>query len=169
MNAGSALPGRPPYLEWLPGFLFEARSALPAYVAKAWLMALVPSIALSALVRQIASGAEAPQFPASPALLVLLVVFVGPALETLLLAAPLVLLNRLAGPGPAVIASALLWGVVHSLVVMTWGLVIWWPFLIMSIAFLTWRREGVAKALAVAFSIHALQNGFAVGLMLLAG
>ncbi|HEX8126218.1 MAG TPA: hypothetical protein VF548_11595 [Allosphingosinicella sp.] len=155
-------------MAWLPRFLFETESALPIYVAKAWLMALVPSIALSALVRQIATGAEAPQFPASPGLLVLLVVFVGPALETLLLAAPVLLLNRVAGPGPAVIASAVLWGIVHSLVVMTWGLVIWWPFLIMSIAFLTWRREGLVKALAAAFSIHALQNAFAVGLILMA-
>ena len=169
MNADSAAPGRPPYLAWLPRFLFETEALLPRYVAKAWLLALVPSIALSALVRQIASGAEAPQFPASPGLLILLVVLVGPALETLLLAAPLLLLNRVAGPGPAVIASALLWGVVHSLVVVTWGLVIWWPFLIMSIAFLTWRREGLVKALAVAFAIHALQNGFAVLLILATG
>jgi membrane protease YdiL (CAAX protease family) len=164
-----ALPGRPAYLAWLPRFLFETDPSAPRYVAKAWLTALLPSIALSALVRLAAADVAAPQFPGEPGMLVLLVVFVGPALETGLLALPLLLLNRLAGPGPAVIGSALLWAIVHSLVAPAWGLVIWWPFLIMSIAFLTWRRKGLLWALSVAFAIHALQNGFAVGLMLLAG
>jgi membrane protease YdiL (CAAX protease family) len=169
MNADSALPGRPPYLAWLPRFLFETDSFPPRYVAKAWLTALIPSIALSALVRLVAADAAAPQFPGEAGPLVLFVVFVGPALETLILALPLLALNRFFGPGPAVVGSALLWGVVHSLVVAVWGLVIWWPFLIMSIAFLTWRREGLLAALGVAFAIHALQNGFAVLLILTAG
>jgi membrane protease YdiL (CAAX protease family) len=106
-------------------------------------LALLPSIALSALVRQVAADAAAPQFPGDPQTLALLVVFVGPALETLLLAVPLLLLNRLFGAGPAVIGSAVLWGFAHSIVAPVWGLVIWWPFLVMSIAFLTWRREGI--------------------------
>ena len=169
MDAASAPPGRPLYLAWLPRFLFETDPFAPRYIAKAWLTALLPSIALSALVRLVAVDAATPQFPGEAGPLVLFVVFVGPALETLLLALPLLGLNRLFGPGPAVIGSALIWAVVHSLVVATWGLVIWWPFLIMSIAFLTWRREGLAKALGVAFAIHALQNGFAVLLILMAG
>jgi len=163
-----ALPGRPAYLEWLPRFLFEIDPFPPRYIARAWLTALLPSIALSVLVRWIAADAATPQFPGEAGSLVLFVVFVGPALETLLLALPLLALTRLLGPGPAVIGSALLWAVVHSLVVAVWGLVIWWPFLIMSIAFLTWRREGLGKALGVAFAIHALQNGFAVLLILAA-
>jgi membrane protease YdiL (CAAX protease family) len=169
MNADNALPGRPPYLAWLPRFLFEMEPVVLRYVAKAWLTALIPSIALSALVRLVAADAAAPQFPGEAGPLVLFVVFVGPAVETLLLALPLLGLNRLFGPGPAVVGSALIWAVVHSLVVPAWGLVIWWPFLIMSIAFLTWRPKGLVWALGVAFVIHALQNGFAVGLMLLAG
>jgi membrane protease YdiL (CAAX protease family) len=169
MNAASALPGRPPYLAWLPGFLFDTGSSVVRYVVKAWLLALVPSIALSALVRLVAADAAAPEFPGEAGKLVLFIVFVGPALETLLLALPLLALNRLIGAGPAVIGSALIWAAVHSLVVPIWGLVIWWPFLIMSIAFLTWRRKGLFQALGVAFAIHALQNGFAVGLMLMAG
>ncbi|MGA9581442.1 MAG: hypothetical protein WBR13_05685 [Allosphingosinicella sp.] len=169
MKDDPALPARPAFLAWLPRFLFETDSSVSRYVAKAWLTALLPSIALSALVRLVAADAAAPQFPGDAGLLVLLVVFVGPALETLLLALPLLALNRLFGPGPAAIGSALIWAVGHSLVVATWGLVIWWPFLVMSIAFLTWRRRGLLQALGVAFAIHALQNGFAVGLILLAG
>jgi membrane protease YdiL (CAAX protease family) len=169
VNEVPARPGRPAYLAWLPRFLFETDPFAPRYVARAWLLALLPSIALSALVRLVAADAAAPQFPGEAVPLVLLVVFVGPALETLLLALPVLGLDRLFGPGPAVIGSALIWAVLHSLAVPTWGLVIWWPFLVMSIAFLTWRREGLLWAMGVAFAIHALQNGFAVGLMLLAG
>ncbi|HEX8308525.1 MAG TPA: hypothetical protein VF645_08915 [Allosphingosinicella sp.] len=169
MNSDSALSERPSYLGWLPRFLFETDPFAPRYVVKAWLLALLPSIALSALVRLAVAGAAAPQFPGEPARLVLFVVFVGPALETLLLALPLLALNRRFGLGPAVAGSALIWAGIHSLVAPIWGLVIWWPFLIMSIAFLTWRRDGLVKALGVAFAIHALQNGFAVGLMLTAG
>jgi membrane protease YdiL (CAAX protease family) len=163
----SALPGRPAYLAWLPRFLFETDSLLPRYIAKAWLTALLPSIALSALVRQVTPDAAAPGFPGDAGVLILFVVFLGPALETLMLALPLLALNRLFGPGPAVVVSALGWGLAHSLVAPTWGLVIWWPFLIMSIAFMTWRREGIGVAVGVAFAIHALQNGCAVLLILL--
>lgn len=169
MNSDTALPGRPAYLAWLPRFLFETDPVAARYVAKAWLTALLPSIALSALVKLVAADAAAPQFPGEAGPLILFVVFVGPALETLLLALPLLGLDRLFGPGPAAVGSALLWAVVHSLAVATWGLVIWWPFLIMSIAFLTWRRKGLLWALGIAFAIHALQNGFAVGLMLMSG
>ena len=169
MSHDSAPPGRPAYLAWLPRFLFETDPFPPRYIAKAWLTALLPSIALSALVKLVAADAAAPQFPGEAGPLILFVVFVGPALETLLLAVPLLALNRFLGPGRAAIGSALIWAVVHSLVVAVWGLVIWWPFLIMSIAFLTWRSKGLLWALAVAFAIHALQNGFAVALMLAAG
>ncbi len=169
MKADPALPARPAYLAWLPRFLFETDPVALRYIGKAWLAALLPSIALSALVRQLAADAATPSFPGDPQSLVLLVVFAGPALETLLLALPLLALDRLFGPGPAVVASALLWGVAHSLVAPVWGLVIWWPFLIMSIAFLTWRSKGVLAAMGVAFAIHALQNGFAVLLILATG
>ena len=169
MKDETALPGRPAYLAWLPRFLFRTDRFLPGYIGKAWLTALLPSIALSALVRQVAPDVAPPSFPGDAGVLILFVVFLGPAIETLMLALPLLALNRLFGPGPAVIVSALVWGLAHSLVAPTWGLVIWWPFLIMSIAFLTWRRDGLGLAMGVAFAIHALQNGFAVLLILMAG
>ena len=160
---------RPIYLAWLPCFLFEVDESPARYVLKAWLTALLPSIALSALVRLFAADAASPTFLGKAEALVLLVVFIGPLIETLLLAVPLLILGRLAGPGPAAVASALLWAIAHSLQAPAWGFVIWWPFLVMSIAFLTWRDEGLIKALGIAFAIHALQNGFAVLLILAMG
>ena len=168
MNPKHAAPGRPAYLAWLPRFLFETDPVPPRYLAKAWLTALLPSIALSALVRFLAADAAAPQFPGRSRL--------AGAVRRLGRTGPRDPASGRAsarfeprlGPGPAAIGSALIWGVVHSLVVPIWGLVIWWPFLVMSVAFLTWRSQGLLWALGIAFAIHALQNGFAVGLILLA-
>ena len=53
---------------------------------------------------------------------------------------------------------AALWGVLHSLVAARWGLVVWWPFLIFSIAYLTWRPLGYWRAVGVVTAIHLLQN-----------
>jgi len=166
------LPGRPAYLAFLPDFLFVPDAGRARYVVKAWLLALIPSIALSALVSLVVRPATHPDFPVDSALAVFLLVVVSPLLETLLLIPPLIGFKRLFGPGPAVVASALLWGIVHSLAAPAWGLIVWWPFLIMSIAFLSWSRQGYGMAAAIVVAIHALQNGFVLllaNLALLAG
>jgi hypothetical protein len=36
--------------------------------------------------------------------------------------------------------------------------VIWWPFLIFSILYVTWRQRSLAAALAVPAMVHGLQN-----------
>jgi membrane protease YdiL (CAAX protease family) len=156
----------PDYLAWLPAFLFETDRVPERYIGKAWLAVLLGSVALAVLVNLVAPGAEHPPIHIRGPLSVLSIVIIGPFLETLLLMLPVFGLNRLLGPGPAVLASALLWGIGHSLSAVTWGLIAWWPFLIMSIAFLTWRRGGLVKAFGVVFSIHALQNGLAVFILL---
>ena len=38
------------------------------------------------------------------------------------------------------------------------ALVIWWPFLIFSILFVTWRQRSLALAFLVPMAVHALQN-----------
>jgi membrane protease YdiL (CAAX protease family) len=162
----AALPRWPDYLTWLPRFLFDTDSIPERYIGKAWLTALLPSIALSLLVNLAAPEGSHPSIHVYGATSILLMVIVGPILETLLMIPPLFGLNRLFGPGPAVVGSGLLWGVFHSLSAASWGLVVWWPFLVMSIAFLTWRRAGLGKAILVVFAIHALQNGLAAFILL---
>jgi hypothetical protein len=40
-----------------------------------------------------------------------------------------------------------------------WGLVVWWPFLILSAIFLVWRSErGLGTAILMTTAVHALQN-----------
>jgi len=160
---------RPPYLAFLPRFLFETDRLKARYIGKAWLIALLPSIALSLLVARAAPGAAQPDISVATPLFIFLLVLGGPFAETLIMGGLLLGLNRLFGPGPAAILSALLWGIAHSLVVPIWGLIIWWPFLILSIAFLTWRPRGLWLAIVMATVIHGLQNSVAAVGLLLAG
>ncbi|HEX8625322.1 MAG TPA: hypothetical protein VF782_09605 [Allosphingosinicella sp.] len=167
MTDQRALPDGPGYLTWLPRFLFETDPVPERYIGKAWLTVLLPSVALSALVQLLAPEAAEPSIRVGTYLAILLLVVVGPILETLLMIPPLLGLNRLFGPGGAVLGSAILWGAAHSLTAPAWGLVAWWPFLIMSIAMLTWRRAGWGRAILVVFAIHALQNGLAAFILLM--
>jgi membrane protease YdiL (CAAX protease family) len=159
---------RPPYLRFLPGFLFRTDTPKGAYLLKAWLLALVPSFLLSGLVSLLARRAEPPDVPVEGSVSLLLLIVAGPFLETLIMVVPLLGLNRLFGFGAAVVLSALMWAGAHSLAAPIWGLVVWWPFLIFSIALLTWRERGLWTAIAMVTVIHGLQNGTAGALILLA-
>ena len=171
MTAGPDRPvgsvPRPPYLNFLPRFLFSSHGSKPGYIVRAWLLTFLPSLLLSALVSSLAAGAEQPDLPTQGTVALLAIVLFAPAVETLLMAPPLLLLSRWLGAGPAVLLSAAGWAIVHSLAAPVWGLVVWWPFLILSIAFLTWRSVGLPTALLIAASIHALHN--AAGAALLVG
>ena len=153
----------------LPAFLFNTDQPKLLYILKAWLLVFLPSIALGLIVSQFAGSSSGPQFGMrGPKLLFMVTVF-APVLETLIMVPPLLLFNRLFGPRVAVILSALGWAVAHGLAATIWGFVVWWPFLIMSIALLVWRAErGLLVAIGMVIAIHALQNGVAgVALLLL--
>ena len=162
---------RPVYLRFLPRFLFDPDQPKSLFVLKAWLLALLPSFALSALISALGSATarqiDQPDIPVNGALALFLLIVVGPLLETLIMAAILLGLRRLVGPGPAVVGSALLWAVGHSLAASVWGLVVWWPFLIFSIAFLTWRERSFWLGIGIVTIIHGLQNA-TVGILMLA-
>ena len=163
MSWGSGERGRP--LPLLPGFLFETDRLKARYVLRLWLLALLPSLLLSGLVSLLAPQAEAPELATEGSVALVLIVVVAPLLETLIMGALLLGLNRLLGARLAVVASALLWAIAHSLSAPIWGLVVWWPFLLFSVAFLTWRQAGLLTATAIVTVTHALQNG--VGMLLL--
>jgi hypothetical protein len=74
------------------------------------------------------------------------------------MAGVLVVLLRFARPPAAILVSAAVWGIAHSLAAPAWGLVIWWPFVIFSTLYLVWRERSVMAALGVATATHALQN-----------
>lgn len=159
-------------LKWLPDFLFRSDGSRLAYIGKAWLLALLPSIALSMLANALspvlAPGQAGPDIAADTPTLFVLLVFVGPVLESIIMGGALLALMRWLSPAHAVVASAVLWGAAHSLASPIWGLVVWWPFLILSAVFLTWRGGGFWLGVAMATAVHGLQNATA-GVALLAG
>ena len=116
------------------------------------------SIALAGLIHFLAPEAKSPEFPVSGPLAIVLLVVIAPLIETLLMAGALSLLVRFMSPRWAVLASTAGWGAAHSLAVPTWGLIIWWPFLIFSTQFVTWRQRSLGLAIGVPATTHALQN-----------
>ena len=160
---------RPSYLAWLPAFLFRADEPAWRYLLKAWALALVPSVALGALFGWLLPGLAGPDFPLriGKPLLIFLIVIVSPVAETLILMPIVLILRRLVGPGPAAVASAALWAGAHSLEAAGWGLVVWWPFLVMAVALLAWRGRGLWTAFGIVLSIHALQNAAGTAFLLL--
>jgi len=152
----------------LPSFLFDTGQPKLAYIAKAWLLAFLPSAALAVLVSSLAESPPAPDFGGTGPVVFGLLVLFAPVLETFLMVPPLLLMNRFLGPAPAIAGSSLLWGALHSWQVPLWGLIVWWPFLIFSAILLAWREKSLATAMVMVIAVHALQNGVA-GLGLLLG
>jgi membrane protease YdiL (CAAX protease family) len=148
---------RPRALAFLPAGLFEPNKPL-RYLLLAWACAFFPSLLLSAVASQLLPQSQ-PKFPAvGPGLLLFLLVVFAPVVETIIMGVVLLILERIAGFLPAVLLSSLGWGIAHSLQATAWGLVIWWPFLIFSITFLTWRRRSLAFAFGLPMLVHGLQN-----------
>ena len=141
----------------LPAALAEPRNPLRA-IAFGWLLACPISLMLSALVNWLLPSAGQPSFDAGGSFLLFLLVVFSPFVETLIMAVVLEVLLRLVRPPIAIALSSLGWGVAHSLETPAWGLVIWWPFLIFSTLYVTWRQRSVWAAIAIVFCVHALQN-----------
>ena len=141
----------------LPAALGEPRQPLRA-IAIGWLLACPISLALSALFHWLLPSAEPPHFEIGGPVLVFLLVIFSPLVETLIMAGVLEVLLRFVRPPIAIGLSSLGWGIAHSLEAPAWGLVIWWPFLIFSTLYVTWRQRSAWLAIAVVFCVHALQN-----------
>ena len=151
-----ALAERGP-LSFLPKAIREPRRPLVA-IGVGWATAFLPSIALAALVGLFFPNASQPEFNVSPAMQFFLIVVLSPVVETLIMGSILLILLRFLSPTVAVVISAIGWGLFHSSFHPTWGLVIWWPFLIFSTLFVTWRSRSLAAAFAMPALVHALQN-----------
>lgn len=149
----NALRNRP----FLLTALIEPRLAWRAILV-GWAMTTLPALLLSALVASLLPHVPGPEFGRVSVDLFLRLVVMAPLIETLIMAAVLELLLLALPPKWAVAASSLGWGLAHSLIAVAWGLVIWWPFLIFSTLYVTWRGEGRVQAIAIVFAVHALNN-----------
>jgi hypothetical protein len=104
-----------------------------------------------------------------PVLLVLFgVLFFSPWLETVLMWPALWVLKRLIRNSLGVaFASAILWGGLHSLVSPTWGLIVLWPFFVLSLCFLEWQKRSTGRAILVTGLVHTCNNSLpAVAILL---
>lgn len=128
------------------------------YVWKASLLALIPSIVISIGVT-LAMPAEGPDL-AGPAIQVVCgILIISPWLETLIMWLVLIGLKRfITGQTRMAAASAILWGMLHSLVAPVWGLVVAWPFFVFSICFLAWEKKSRVRAILATGLTHTCQN-----------
>lgn len=124
----------------------------------AWPFVSLPAILLAAIVSTLFPTAPSPMFPGPALEMFLAVVVIAPVVETIVMAAVLELLVRRVSHLVAILLSAAGWATVHSLQAPTWGLVIWWPFLVFSALYMTWRSRDPDWALLVPMAVHALNN-----------
>lgn len=146
------------FLRFLPGPLREPRRAWLA-IPVAWLLSFLGSLALAMLVHWIAPDARSIDIPKLPAWVIILAfAIISPVVESILMGLGIKLLLRWMPPELAILVSAILWGILHSLQIPVWGLAIWWPFLIFSTLFVVWQQRGFWTAVGVAAATHCLQN-----------
>lgn len=145
------------FLRFLPSALREPRRAWLAILV-GWALSILGSVLLAALFSTLTPQFKGPDFPIRgfPALFAL--VLFAPFVETLIMAGFIWLFEKFLPTAGAVIASAVAWGVFHSLSAPGWGLVIWWPFIIFSLIYVVWRQRGFWTGIGVAAATHALQN-----------
>lgn len=172
-----ALTAAAPSKRWRESVLalVSARRAgsLATHCLLAWPVALLPSLALLALVYWLAavlridvSSMEPPKREASFREFFGGVVF-APLVETLLLAGLLRLLSSISARSRLVAAaSGVLWGCLHGLFGALWFFGTCWSFYVFSCSFLAWRPLSWWKAYAVAALPHALINLTALSLVL---
>lgn len=146
-----------PPVSFLPQALREPRRPHRA-LAVAWATAFVPTMALGAAVTALVPRNALPAIPLEDASIFWLIVVAAPLLETLIMGAALMVLRLVFSPTWSVLISAVGWGIAHSAAAPAWGLVIWWPFLVFSTVFLTWRSRSLLAALGLAAASHALHN-----------
>jgi hypothetical protein len=135
------------FLRFLPAPLREPRRAWLA-ILTGWLLSLLGSVALAAIVGTVAPDLAKPDFDGIKGMTaIFLIVVFSPLIESLIMGGILVMLLRFLSPAAAILSSALLW-----------GFTIWWPFLIFSTLFVVWRQNGFWAGVGVAAAAHALQN-----------
>ena len=144
-------------LSIFPKSLREPRRAW-LVIPLAWLFCIVPSLGLAYLVQNMAPQLDLPEFPVKGHVGFLALAVFAPVVETFILAVIVTILRFFLSPTWTVFLSAAGWGIAHSLSAAAWGLVVWWPFLIMSMLYLVWRQRSFWLAIAIPAAVHMMQN-----------
>lgn len=157
------------FLRFLPWPIREPR--------RAWLtltigpiLTIGGALLLAFLVKTFLPHLKSPVFPESVWWVKILnIVVVSPVVETLIMALFLRIFLLRLDTASAIVASAITWGLLHSLMFSGWGLVVWWPFIIFSTVYLAWRQKGFWVGIVMAASVHLMNNLIGLGLAEFAG
>jgi hypothetical protein len=95
-------------LRLLPAFLFDPGQPKPLYVLKAWLLVFLPSLLLATVVTFAAKHPPSPDFGGKGPVVFAMLVLFAPVVETFLMTAPVLLLNRFFGPVVAAVPGILI-------------------------------------------------------------
>ena len=159
MTSLSVPESGPAFLPLLPRFLFVPDRVPERYLAKVWPLAFLPALLFMFLAALAGVPHAGPALPLDTWFGAAVVVLIGPIIETLILAAFLLLFDALFGAAAAALLTAGLAGLAHipgGSVLR--GIAMFWPFLLWSVAFLAWRARGTWMGLLIAFAAHAIHN-----------
>lgn len=148
---------QPRLLRWL----FDNRISMRLYVLRAGLISLLPSLVLVSVLATtgLITQETTPSFEGSAVGLFVMIVIIGPPIETLLMALVLRILSFITKRRiPLAVMSACLWACLHSIAAPAWGLGVIWPFFVFSCSYLTWRERAWWRAILVTSCVHAFQN-----------
>ena len=146
---------------WLLRWLFDTRISMPRYILRAGLVSFLPSLALTFILAAggILTEETGPTFECSPLILIVMIVLVGPPIETLLMGLVLRILSLITKRSiPLATMSAFVWACLHSIAAPAWGLGVIWPFFVFSCSYLAWRQRAWWRAVLVTSCVHAFQN-----------
>jgi hypothetical protein len=128
------------------------------YIWKAWLIALLPSIAISAIVALVVPG-HGPSFNGPLWFVVVGGLILSPWVETLLMWRIFRMLKYLTKRTLwLACGSAFVWALLHSTSALTWGLTVFWGFVVLSVCFLEWEKQSTWMAIKVTAAIHTCIN-----------
>jgi len=145
----------------LISILFDNQIPMWKYILRAGLISLVPSLFFVLLLgfTGVISEETTPEFKGSAVGLFILLVIIGPPIETLLMAGLLWIFSFITKRQIRLAAiSAFVWAALHSMAAPTWGLGVIWPFFVFSCSYLAWRKRSWWRAILVTSCVHGFQN-----------
>jgi len=163
-------------LDRIRAFLFAPAQPLWLYCLSAFVLALLPSVALlaSAYGVLVLCGGDASTLLPAESTTRFVDAFgtavIAPVVETFFLAAGLKILSGfISDKALAALTSAIVWGAFHALFGLLWFFGTAWSFFVFSCAYLAWRGASFRKAYIAAALPHALVNLSVLSLQVLIG
>jgi hypothetical protein len=144
-----------------------------SYVWRAWLIAGIPALFIAAIATGLGmTGGQLLDWPwrfrVPLWLWFLALLLIAPWTETLLMWPVLAILKRAIGKTVLVIlASGLIFGILHCTYAPAWGAPQMWLFFVLSFCFLEWAKKSKGRAIVVTALVHTCHNAVCIFPLLL--